>query len=102
MSVTDDIYVGTLVKSTVTFSNAAGTVTDPTTVTFKVKAPDGTETPHPYTGSGQPTKDGVGIYSLDVLTSQSGNYFVRAIGTGTVVVTTETWWGVEPSEFTSQ
>lgn len=74
---------GSLVRTTAKFTDASGTLTDPSTVTLKYKAGTGsTQTP-------DSTKDSTGVYHYDIDTtgwSGPGNqaYTVQWTGTGAV------------------
>ena len=73
-----------------TFTNLAGAVTDPTTVTFRAKAPDGTVAAYVYGVAVQVVKESTGIFRFDLLCSLPGTYWVRWEGTGAVAATGET------------
>jgi len=77
-----NIYEGTGVKVTLTFTNPTGALTDPTTVTVKVKN-GATVTTYAY-GTGQITRVSSGVYVLTLTTtgSVSRNWSIEAIGTG--------------------
>jgi hypothetical protein len=66
----------------------AGVLTDPTTVTLKVKDPAGVVTTYTYSG-GQITKDSTGNYHRDLTPSLAGRWYYRYIATGAVDATTE-------------
>ena len=68
------------------FKDAAGSLTDPTTVTLVVKEPDGTETTYTTV---QVTHDATGRYSKDFAPDQSGTHFYRWVGTGAVAAAFE-------------
>jgi len=70
------------------FKNTAGALTDPATVTLKVKKPDGTVTTYTY-ASAEITKDAVGRYSYQLTIDQDGVWSYRWIGTGTIVAAEE-------------
>jgi hypothetical protein len=57
-----------------------GVLTDPSTVTLTITAPDEVETTYTYSG-GEITREGVGRYSKTV-TAVAGWYFWRWAGTG--------------------
>ena len=82
----DHYSVGDSVTFTGTFRDAAGAVADPTTITLKVEAPDGTETTYTY-ALGTVTKDSTGVYSKAVTLSSAGTWSYRFIGAGSVVAT---------------
>lgn len=73
-------YSGTVSDPVGGYRDGTGTLVDPTTVTVKVKTPDGTTTA--YTGV-QLTKDGVGLYHLDLdTTALSGEWTFAWSSTG--------------------
>lgn len=80
--------IGDLRRLSVTFSDIDGTEADPTTVTFKMREPDGTETIYAYGTDAELVKDGVGRYHVDWTLTQAGRHVVRWEGTG-VVATAE-------------
>lgn len=83
-----------------------GTVaTDPSTVTFKLRAPSGTTTttvypdPDPLVTSAI-VKDSTGEYHLDIsAVTEQGEYWYRVEGTGSVTATAETFFVVKESHF---
>ena len=78
-------HVGTLVRVSVTFK-VSGTATDPTTVTVKVKKPNGAKLSYVYGTDPEVVKDATGEYHADVLTTVTGHYHYRWEGTGTAHV----------------
>ncbi len=83
--------VGDIFQSTVTFKNAAGTPTDPTTITLKWREPDGTIVTK-TTSDPEVTSVGSGVFTGDVAATQVGRYHGRWIGAGAIVAE-------EPFEF---
>jgi hypothetical protein len=71
-----------------------GTATDPTTVTAKVKKPDGTITTY-----SSPTKDSTGNYHISVSIDQHGTWWHRWVGTGACEVAEEESFEVRASQF---
>lgn len=69
------IYIGQRVRLTLQFT-ANGTLTDPSTVTCTVKAPDGT------TSTPTATSSSTGVYVVEFVVDQGGRYQVRAVGSG--------------------
>lgn len=76
--------IGDTRRLTATFTNLAGAATDPTTVTFKVKVPDGTITTYIYGTHAELAKSATGVYYVDYSITQAGRYSYRFEGTGTV------------------
>lgn len=68
--------VGDLVLLTATFVTSAGAPTDPTTVTFTIRAPDATIT-HPAA-----SKVSTGVYRASQDVEQPGQWRWKATGTG--------------------
>jgi hypothetical protein len=81
---------GDLVRLSVAFTNSAGTATDPTTVTLKVKAPGTALATYTY-ALGQVTKSATGSYYKDVSLNASGRWWYRWEGTGAVETAEEGW-----------
>jgi len=87
-----------------------GTPTDPTTITVKQQAPDGTETTianavtvSTLNASSTPVaKTSTGVLKLNpgITLNASGYWFVRFTGTGTAAASEEHQAVVDPSEFT--
>lgn len=75
------------------FETNAGTATNPTTVTGKLRTPDGTET------APTATRDATGIYYFDVTFTVKGKWYGRLVGTGTLVAADEICIDVAASAF---
>lgn len=88
---------GDLVRVKATFT-VSSVLTDPTTVTLKVKDPDGTISTYTYTG-GTITKSSTGVYYKDVSVSNDGAWYYRFEGTGTCQTAAEGMFKVRKSEF---
>jgi len=88
--------VGDLVRVSAVFKNAAGVDTDPTTVSFKFRKPDGTVTTWAVT-AGQIVKDSTGNYHADLAVTNAGEWRHRFIGTGTVTAVEENSFLVKSS-----
>ncbi len=93
---------GDLWRPTATFA-VGGTATDPTTITVRVKEPDGTVTVHgPVSGAsggGSITRVSAGVFRIDVTLDDAGYWFARFEGTGAATATEEQQAIVDPSEF---
>jgi hypothetical protein len=72
--------------------------TDPTEVTLKVKDPSGTTTTYLYSLAAI-TKEATGIYYKDITLNDTGIWYYRFEGTGTVVSADESSLIVLRSEF---
>lgn len=75
--------MGDLIRLSLVFTNAAGAATDPTTVSLKVRTPDGVESTYTY-ANGDITKDSTGNYHYDLSATKAGVHTCYATGTGTV------------------
>lgn len=92
-----DIQPGDAVRLSAAFTNAAGTATDPTTVTLKVRPKGGTEEVFVYATDVELVKDTTGNYHLDytvptIAPHRGLEFSYQWIGTGAVAV-------VEPGTF---
>lgn len=79
--------IGDLRRLTGQFKNIAGAVKDPTTITFKMREPDGVLTTHVF-----PTvivKDSIGTYHVDWTIAKAGRHVWRFEGVGALVATEE-------------
>jgi phytoene dehydrogenase-like protein len=90
--------VGDLIRSSVTFTDFAGTPTDPTTVTFKYITPVGFVTQIVYPAGGI-TRDSAGVYHSDVTIAMAGSWWFRWNGTGAIIAATEEPVFVQTSMF---
>jgi uncharacterized protein YfaS (alpha-2-macroglobulin family) len=94
MPMSESTYtVGDLVHVVATFTNAAGTNVNPTAVTAKSKAPDGTITTLTV------AHDSLGVYSADVNVTESGQWTYRFAGTGSNQAAQEARFRVNDSAF---
>jgi hypothetical protein len=92
-----DIQPGDGVRLAAAFTNAAGTATDPTTVTLKIRPKGGDEEVFVYGTDVEVVKDSTGNYHLDytvpAITPHRGlTFHYQWTGTGAVAV-------VEPGTF---
>jgi hypothetical protein len=81
--------IGDKRRLTVTFTNSAGTDTDPTAVIFKIRLPDGTVTSYTYGTDAELVKSATGIYYVDWTIAAGGRHSWRFEGTGTVTQAAE-------------
>lgn len=72
-----------------TFKNASDVATDPTTVTFKYKKPDGTMTTLVYLTDAAVVRTGAGAYYVLLTLNMKGTWYVRWEGTGAVIAADE-------------
>jgi hypothetical protein len=96
-----DFMIGTVVRATATFTNAAGTATDPDTVTCKHRVGNATATTVVYDGGTSAVKrTGAGVYYIDLnVTAGPARYVVRWEGTGAVITASEAAFGTADSAF---
>jgi len=92
--------VGDAVRITNTFTNLAGTATDPTTITVKVKTPANIETTYVYLTDAAVVRTSTGVYYIDVSLTEAGVWAYRFVGTGTVKAAKEGTFIVDYSHFT--
>lgn len=81
--------VGDKVRLTTTFTNLAGTATDPTAVTFRMKLPNGTTTTYVYGTDAALVKSSTGVYYVDWTFTVPDSHRYRFAGTGTVTASDE-------------
>ncbi len=79
--------IGDLRRLTGQFKDIAGVVKDPTTITFKMREPDGVLTTHVFPAV--IVKDSTGTYHVDFTITKAGRHVWRFEGTGDVVATEE-------------
>ncbi len=75
--------VGDAARLAVAFTSLSGALTDPTTVTLTIQAPDNTQT------TPSVVHDSTGKYHYDLSITQSGVYLYRYVGTGAVAAVEE-------------
>lgn len=73
--------IGNIKRVSAVFTVGA-TETDPTAVTVRVRAPDGTETSYVYGVDAEVVRTAVGRFRFDLTGTQAGEYLVRFEGTG--------------------
>ena len=91
-------HKGDLVRCTGTFTNAAGTATDPDVVKASIRSPS-TTTTYTYGTDAELVKSATGIYYVDVSASASGVWWYRFFSTGTGQGAGETHFVVDESKF---
>lgn len=74
-------------------------LTDPTTVTFQLKDPDGIITTFVYGTDPEVVKVSTGIYYMDVTVSKPLTWFYRIVGTGAVIDAVEGTFSGNQSQF---
>lgn len=79
-----NFFQGSAARVTATFENGAHVVTDPATITAKIKNPAGVTTTYVYGTDAALARDSVGIYHVDIDLNSSGIWYYRFEGTGSV------------------
>lgn len=77
---------GVQVYVSASFTNAAGTLVDPTGVVFKWKIKNGSATTLTYGVDAALVKDTVGVYHVTFTPSTAGIYYIQWTTTGTDLV----------------
>lgn len=90
--------VGAQVRLQATFK-VADVSTDPTAITFKIRAPSGNVTTYVHGVDAQLVKSATGIYYVDWTTSAEGVHAWRMAGTGVAVAAEESSFLVKDSPF---
>lgn len=67
---------GDVVRATGSFTGG-GAAIDPDSVSFRVKAPDGTVTVYVYLTDAELVKEATGVYHVDVDANANGEWFYR-------------------------
>lgn len=80
------------------FRDEDGNLTDPSTVSVKAKAPDGTVTTYTYAG-GQVTKNSTGDYEKHIPITAGGKWVLGMVVTGTVATADHVEITVAPDPF---
>lgn len=76
--------IGDQPRVTVTFTNLAGTATDPTAISCAVQSPQGSRT-YAYGVDPEVTKTSTGVYNLDLTLAAAKEYRYKWSGTGALV-----------------
>ena len=91
--------IGDTTTLTGSFANSDGEATDPTAIQLLIRTPAGVETE--YTYSDDITRDAEGEYSMVYELTESGTYYYRWVGSGSIVCASEGFLKVRPSRFTN-
>jgi hypothetical protein len=94
---THTYHKGNSIKSVASFK-VGGELTDPTTVTLKVKDPTETITSYTY-ALAEVTKSSTGVYYKEIPSDLVGIWRVEWIGTGACVAVDEDFYIIEPCNF---
>lgn len=92
---------GEVVRITGLWKTSAQVALDPSTVTFRMKAPSGAITVYVYGTDSQLVRDQVGVYHVDMNLNQAGTWTYRFESTGTGQSAQEGTLVVPPSPFLS-
>lgn len=87
--------VGDLIRVTATFTDSDGTAADPTAVTVYYKDPGGNISELVYGTDTDVVQDSTGVYHCDIDIDESGKWFYRFKGTGTVQAADEYWFTID-------
>lgn len=79
----ETFVTGNLVRVSMTLKDSAGTLIDPTGLTFTYKPPTGNATTWTFGVDSELVKDGVGLYHADIDANQAGKWRYRWESTGT-------------------
>ena len=100
----DEFPYGEAVVWPVQFVTIAGTVVDPTTVTFSARGPSGTQTDYESGTAPEVARtldaNNDPVYTLTVLPSSVGDWQVRVATTGNIVTAREITFRVLATDFT--
>lgn len=91
--------VGQKPTFTATFRLANGDLHDPTTVAAKVRTPSGVETEYVYGDSLELERVSTGVYTLSVLVTEPGDWYIRFMAEGSLATAEEERFCVTPSAF---
>lgn len=91
--------LGDTIRFTAAFTTAAGVASDPATLLFKYKKPNGTITTLTYGVDSAVVKDSTGNYHVDVVTDAVGHWFYRWAGSGSGAAADEHELVVEQTVF---
>lgn len=92
--------IGDMVEMQSNFTDKSGNPLDPTTITLRIKTPNGKVQVFTYALS-QLTKISVGGYAYDFTTTMAGIHKYRFEGTGACVAAEETEFSVNKSDIIS-
>ncbi|RJX20811.1 MAG: hypothetical protein C4570_03380 [Ammonifex sp.] len=74
---------GKLIRLSLAFTDASDAAVDPTTVSVRIRPPDGVKATYVYGVDAELVRDGVGNYHFDLSLEQYGMYGYYAWSTGT-------------------
>lgn len=75
-------FIGAEVRVTINFRNAAGTLVDPDTVTFRTYSPNNTKASYVYGTDSEVQRTSTGIYTADFTPDKAGRWYYRWETTG--------------------
>ena len=94
---TNQYEIGNEIVLTATFENTAGAPTDPTTITCRTLSSRGATAVYTYAAS-QIVRVSTGVYTISITPIDSGEWWYRFEGTGTVVAAFENTFTINPSQ----
>lgn len=89
--------VGDLIRVSGIFTNEDDEETDPTVTTFKFTDPSGNTTTYIYSTDGELSRTKAGNFHVNISIDESGTWYYRWEGTGTVQAAEEGSFVVRPS-----
>jgi len=87
-------HIGDTVRLSCTFTNSAGTATDPTTIALTIQDPSANDTTLTY-ALAQVTREKAGNFYYDLLIDEALTWTWRWVGTGAVAQSTQGTFYVE-------
>lgn len=91
--------VGDKIRGSASYTNAAGSATDPTAITFRFRHEDGAATIYTYGTDAELVKNSTGNYHADFSVGTAGFWYYRFAATGTGQSAGEKTIYVRPSNF---
>ena len=91
--------IGQRVRILGTFEDASGAPLDPSSVTLKLRRPNGAESTHVYGTDPDVVRDGAGAYHYGVDATLPDTWHYRWVGAGSAPCADESWFEVRQSNF---
>lgn len=90
---------GQQIRFTVTVTDSAAALGDPTGVVFRHTTPDGTVTVQTYPADAEPIRDSLGVFHVDLTLSNVGSHDYRWEASGDLIGAVEQKFDVKASAF---
>jgi hypothetical protein len=90
---------GDLLVLSAVFTDRLSAVIDPTTVSFKIKDPEGVVTTYIFGTDSELIKDSTGNYHIDISVNTPGQWYYRFESTGTGQAAEEGQFQIKPGYF---